>query len=517
MHWNVSSNSLTIYSIFCHNYDAIEFADNKYVFCCNYDACIQGGWNNIRMGMETAVVMALAMGRTLVMPPEQKMYLLTKSKKGQKHQFSLKDVFHLDSIAEDMKVLTKSESQKHQFTFKDFFHFDSIAVEHEAVDVISFEDFLKREAMTGNLHDKSTGAVSFPPKNQTNWDGQLVNYEAGKFGVMAWLRTVTRNVDWDWGKCLAGFPKEAGAEASIRLRDIHLEVMTNESAISQDMRHQRYMGNPTPVDAAPAARISEMMADRRELCLFDETMQQEKFIHLMGDNDSHARMLVHFYVFLFFEDWRHDLWMKRFVRDHLRYVDEIQCAAARVVQQMRLKSRTNGDPSGEFYTMHIRRGDFQYKDTRVEADVIYENSRPFLKENATVYIATDERDKKFFDLFRKHYHIYFLDDFDDQTFTLNTNFYGMLDQLIASRGKVFMGTFYSTFTGYINRLRGYHSQKQKLEGYETGALNSYYYIPRNKIEDVRQFRSFYQPFWGREFPGGWRDLEHGLGEDMVVM
>jgi hypothetical protein len=35
-----------------------------------------GGWNNIRMAMETAVTTALAMGRTLVMPPEQGMYLL---------------------------------------------------------------------------------------------------------------------------------------------------------------------------------------------------------------------------------------------------------------------------------------------------------------------------------------------------------------------------------------------------------------------------------------------------------
>jgi hypothetical protein len=37
---------------------------------------------------------------------------------------------------------------------------------------------------------------------------------------------------------------------------------------------------------------------------------------------------VHFYAFLFFEDWHTDLWVKRFVRDHLRYLDEIQCAAA---------------------------------------------------------------------------------------------------------------------------------------------------------------------------------------------
>jgi hypothetical protein len=39
-----------------------------------------GGWNNIRMSMETVLAMAHAMGRTLVLPPEQGMYLLGKDK-----------------------------------------------------------------------------------------------------------------------------------------------------------------------------------------------------------------------------------------------------------------------------------------------------------------------------------------------------------------------------------------------------------------------------------------------------
>lgn len=434
-----------------------------------YGQTNSGGWNNIRMAMETAVTMALAMGRTLVLPPEQKMYLLTKQKGG----------------------------HKNQFTFKDFFHFDSIQVEHDALDVISFEEFLTREAMTGHLRDKRTGQISFPPENRTNWDGKLINYEAGKKGVMKWLRGVTRNVDWNWERCIAGFPKAPGIDAANHLRSIHDAVRKNEMNISPDKRIMRYVGNPTPVDDPPANRIKELMSSRLDMCLFDDNMQQEKFLHLMGDNDSNARMLVHFYVFLFFEDWQHDLWTKRFVRDHLRYVDEIQCAAARVVEQLHLKAKANGNPDGIFYTMHVRRGDFQYKDTRVEADVIFANSRRFLEPNATIYIATDEKDKQFFDIFRKNYDAYFLYDFKDEVSTLNHNFFGMLDQLIASRGKVFVGTFYSTFTGYINRLRGYHSQKAKLPGHETGILESYYYIPRHKMEDVRMFRTPYQPFWAR--------------------
>ena len=57
------------------------------------------GWNNIRMAMETALVMSHAMGRTLVLPPEQKMYLLQNGDKAQKKHFGFNDFFHLDAIS----------------------------------------------------------------------------------------------------------------------------------------------------------------------------------------------------------------------------------------------------------------------------------------------------------------------------------------------------------------------------------------------------------------------------------
>ena len=71
-----------------------------------------GGWNNIRMAMETALVMSHAMGRTLVLPPEQRMYLIDKGGKS--------------------------------FSFNDFFHLDAISIEHRGFKVIRMEEFLVR-------------------------------------------------------------------------------------------------------------------------------------------------------------------------------------------------------------------------------------------------------------------------------------------------------------------------------------------------------------------------------------
>jgi hypothetical protein len=236
----------------------------------------------------------------------------------------------------------------------------------------------------------------------------------------------------------------------------------------------------------------------------------------MGDNASGARLLTHFYAFLFFEDWHQDLWTKRFVRDHLRYIDRIQCAAARVVNAVREKAREHGDPDGVFDSFHIRRGDFQFKETRIEAQEIYENVKDVLVEKSTVFIATDERNMAFFEPLRKHYHVYFLHDFQHLIGKVNKNYYGMLDQRIASRGRTFVGAFFSTFTGYINRMRGYHSQKDKLPRYKEGGINSYFYAPTKAKNEMLLYRSLKQPFWSREFPVAWRDIDHDISEDAVV-
>ena len=64
------------------------------------------------------------------------------------------------------------DRQNIHFDFSDFFHLESLNAEHEGLDIITTEEYLLREAMTGNIRDMSTGQVSFPPQNRTNWDGE---------------------------------------------------------------------------------------------------------------------------------------------------------------------------------------------------------------------------------------------------------------------------------------------------------------------------------------------------------
>lgn len=351
------------------------------------------------------MVFALATGRTLVLPPEQKLYLLGKGGK--------------------------------EFSFHDFFHFNSIEQEYPAFKVITFEEFLQNVAMKGQLKDIATGQVSFPPDNVTDWSGGH-NWHSARTGktkdLWSWVRSVVLTPDWQFDKCIAAFPSERGDAGKTRLYDARSRVFAQDAKDAPDkqenMRWQKrvrsYFGHPTPVDASAELRMREILAERTQLCVYDEFWQNKRIIHLQGEQkpgESH-RMLIHFYAFFLFEDYRMDLWAKRFVRDHLRYLDEIQCAAARVVESVRQIARTASKSSdGSYDSMHIRRGDFQYKEMHMSAEELYaNNTSKVLEEGRTVFIATDETSGDYFDPLTNHYHVLFLKNFKQELGDLNPNY-----------------------------------------------------------------------------------------------
>jgi hypothetical protein len=68
-----------------------------------------GGWNNIRMAAETAMVFALASGRTLVLPPNMTFYLLNKNGNAKLDTSSFDTYFDLRKIAELVEIITMPE------------------------------------------------------------------------------------------------------------------------------------------------------------------------------------------------------------------------------------------------------------------------------------------------------------------------------------------------------------------------------------------------------------------------
>jgi hypothetical protein len=165
----------------------------------------------------------------------------------------------------------------------------------------------------------------------------------------------------------------------------------------------------------------QILAGRGKLCVYSKEMQQERVVHAMLDVDRDVRLLVHFYAFLFFQDWREELLMKRFVRDHVRYRDDVQCAAAQMVAALRdhvrqkagSTGRGQGGEFGAFDTMHVRRGDLTtlegYNRVTVNASDIVESVRDVLVPGSTVYISTEESDKFYFEPFKSVYDVKFLD------------------------------------------------------------------------------------------------------------
>jgi GDP-fucose protein O-fucosyltransferase len=232
-----------------------------------------------------------------------------------------------------------------------------------------------------------------------------------------------------------------------------------------------------------------------------------------------SRPLIQFYAYLYFEDWRQDLQMKRFMRDNLRFSDVIQCAAARIVEAVREIARntaTGGrNKHGGFDTMHVRRTDFKdlptYQDGVVGAEQIVRDS--YFQQGRTVYIATDEKDRTFFEPLTKNYTVLFFHDFDHLIKGMDPNYFGMIEQLVCAKGDKFVGTYYSTFTAYINRIRGYHAQKSRSEDALNGVLNSEYMGHDGAYRtSLRAYTSARRDFWSREWPIAWRDIDHDMDQ-----
>jgi len=251
--------------------------------------------------------------------------------------------------------------------------------------------------------------------------------------------------------------------------------------------------------SANSTRAKQFCSDKREVIRYVDD-PGAKVIHFRTEPENGYRMLTHFYTFLGFQDPSVDRSVKRWARRFMHYKSEIVCAAGKLQRILRDKIGAR-----HYASYHIRRGDLQYAVVKIPAEEIVENIRDVVPAGIPAYVGTDERDKSFFDKLKAFHggQLYFLDDLIEEAgsdFELSPNYYGMMEQLLCAGGSTFVGTHFSTFSGYIARLRGYRKWPSKSNYYPTKA-HKYKYHP-----DKMPRRA--HPVWyPREWPTSWERLD----------
>lgn len=416
-----------------------------------------GGFNNIRMSLEMALAAAFAFDRTLVLPPPFKLYLRGKS--------DLMDYFDLEDLQKGFSVITYDE-------FLDI---------HPAFKEAQSKHELPGSTMHSKVDSYFTGLKDLPK-------GTVVSIDEEKVG---------KKIGIDFMFCVPNCPEEP-SKSSLR---------GNEK---------------TEVDKNIEKELNWYKNFKKGSRFFVNTDDPEyvnsEIIHF-GPN-----LLGQFYAMVYFRDpGQYQLLMKK-MKDHLHFQEEIFEYAEKIIKKL-------GD--FKYSCLHVRRNEFQFEHVRQEAKEIRDNIEGLLRNGEQIYIATDElskdgdKNKKHVDfnplaMTKKNDHVWFQSLFDrygrenihflDEYFEKDLKdapsiWIGSIEEVVCSRSRVFIGTRLSTFSGYINRLRGYMSdvgQKLVLD-FQAKYPYDYYYYQKGPSWSLYPTNSYggSHPSWSKEYKEVW--------------
>ena len=330
-----------------------------------------GGWNNILMQFEIMVVLAWITGRTLVLPPAKRYYLLGEDPR------LLEDFLDLDELRRQIPVLTAEE-------FAEFSKLDREMAANE-----KFHEFMQAHGL-------------MPP-----WNG---------------------------------------------LENIFLYP---SDALQMRPELQARLAGPCQAHRQLIAISNE--AERCNLLYFP--MIQEH------------RMFGVAECFFLFGDEKLERKARTLLRDTIRFRQDIIKLAERAINASVLAGT-------RYSALHIRRGDFQYPETQIGANQILEQTQALLSSEHPIYVATDETNSAFLDVFREKFEVVTFDGLPEEI-VANTphHWCGIVETLIcAAAPDRFIGTRLSTFSARISTIRGHMSCTKggDCEGIDT---NLYYTQP----------------------------------------
>nr|WP_293845260.1 hypothetical protein [uncultured Arsenicibacter sp.] len=142
------------------------------------------------------------------------------------------------------------------------------------------------------------------------------------------------------------------------------------------------------------------------------------------------------------------------IRPRSRYLD----AAIGVVDTLKKSAKS-------YCSIHVRRGDYIQPYTRnglVTAEEMLPVIEKTCPKDSMLVIHTDEQDEHYFDAIKQKYRNHWLidkqlvDNFPDSVER------GLVSLLVASHSDNFIGTYYSTFTGLIQRYRKYNGYLERF-------------------------------------------------------
>jgi hypothetical protein len=118
-------------------------------------------------------------------------------------------------------INANKNGQRNEFSFSHFFHMEAIHDEHAGLDIISMDEFLRREALTGRFRDRKGSIILPPGRNRTNFDGEPEE-------IYPYLRRVGYVPTWEPESCLAAFPASTSADDMKHILELNETIQQKE-------------------------------------------------------------------------------------------------------------------------------------------------------------------------------------------------------------------------------------------------------------------------------------------------
>jgi hypothetical protein len=257
---------------------------------------------------------------------------------------------------------------------------------------------------------------------------------------------------------------------------LYLDVQSGEAILCFPAR--------PPAQSAAASRLRQFAAGRRVFGELPPGHEEIRWILV-------PRLLEPFYTF-FFLDADRERSSKQWIRDRLHFRAEIRDIADRALGAL-----------SDYYAVHVRRGDFilDRPYCHLPCVQILKTLQKHVPQGATLYVATDETDREFFRPLREQYRLcFFADVAPPEAAAAPKEWLACAEQLLCARARSFIGTRLSTFSTYIQRLRGYtgtvdtslHFTDGWQEPASSQALYSWFTTRKAGI-----------PLWGMEYREAW--------------